>query len=568
MTITTQAAQAAEPRVRTRFRPEVEGLRAVALLIVVLYHVWLGRVSGGVDVFLLVSAFLLTVSFTERVGSGEPFALRRYWVRVFSRLVPPAVIVLLATLAAGAAFFPQVRWGELIDHAWASLFYVQNWAMAFGAVDYHAAQAATASPFQHFWSLSIQGQVFILWPLLLLGTQAAARLTGASFRTLATILFGTVFALSLTFSIQETAANQSFAYFDTRARLWEFALGSLLALALPWLRPGKVLRVVLGWVGLAAILLCGAAIQVDNQFPGWVALIPTLGAAMVITAARTGHRMGADRFLTATPVRRLGGISYALYLWHWPILIGYLVLAETGEVTAVAGCLIIGVSALLAWLTTWLVERPLRSWGWMNRRKRRSAGITIALTIAVAIPLGGWETRIGLTERELQTQATRLNPGAAALEPDFALQDLPEAPLIPAETALDEEWGTAGPACIPGYAPISSALESCQQIEPDAGVAKTIVVIGDSHAQQLMPALVPIARENNWRLISLLKNACRYGADSSARNQECNDRNDAAKEYVLALGPDAVLTHGTLSYPGKTPGRACPRIRGRHSALP
>ncbi|QSZ51487.1 acyltransferase (plasmid) [Arthrobacter sp. D5-1] len=546
--MTTERAQAATPKAGTRFRPEVDGLRAIALLIVVLYHVWLGRVSGGVDVFLLVSAFLLTLSFSERVRTGEPFALRRYWVRVFSRLVPPAAIVLLATVAAGAAFFPPVRWAQLIEHAWASLFYVQNWAMAFSAVDYQAAQAATASPFQHFWSLSIQGQVFILWPLLLLGAAVAARLSGVSFRALATALFGTIFALSLAFSIHETAANQSFAYFDTRARLWEFALGSLLALALPYLRPAKAVRIALGWVGLAAILLCGAVIQVDNQFPGWVALIPTLGAAMVITAGRTGHRMGADRFLTAAPVRRLGGISYALYLWHWPVLIGYLILSTAGEVTAVAGAFIIGISVVLAWLTTRLVERPLRSWGWMHRRKRRSAGITIALAIAVAIPLSGWETRIGLTERELQTQANHLNPGAAALEPGYDLQELPDAPLIPAKTALDKEWGNAGPACTTDYAPQHSALESCQQIEPDTAATKTVVVIGDSHAQQLMPALIPTAQEHNWRMISLLKNACRYGAESSSRDRECNERNEAAMDYVLALSPDAVLTHGTLSY--------------------
>ena len=548
MTITTERPHAPTGRAAARFRPEVEGLRAIALLIVVLYHVWLGRVSGGVDVFLLVSAFLLTLSFSERVRSGEPFALRRYWVRLFGRLVPPAAIVLLATVAAGAAFFPPVRWAQLIEHAWASLFYVQNWAMAFGAVNYQAAEASTASPFQHFWSLSVQGQVFILWPLLLLAAATVARLARIPFRAVATVLFGTIFALSLAFSVDQTASNQSFAYFDTRARLWEFALGSLLALALPYLRPGLVLRVVMGWAGLAGILLCGVAIQVDNQFPGWVALIPTLGAALVITAGRTGHPLGADRWLTACPVRRLGGISYALYLWHWPVLISYLVLSGADGVTAGAGALIIGFSAALAWLTTRLVERPLRSWGWMHRRKRRSAGLTIALAIAVALPLGGWETRIGLTERQLREQASHLNPGAAALDPEFAQLDLPDAPLIPAPTALDKEWGDAGPACTPDFAPENPALESCQQIEPDGAPAKTIVVIGDSHAQQLMPALVPIARDHDWRMISLLKNACRYGAESPARDRQCNERNEAARDYVLALAPDAVLTYGTLSY--------------------
>jgi len=420
--------------------------------------------------------------------------------------------------------------------------------MAFGAVDYQAAEASTASPFQHFWSLSVQGQVFILWPLLLLAAATVARLARIPFRAVATALFGTSFALSLAFSVHQTASNQSFAYFDTRARLWEFALGSLLALALPYFRSGMAARVVMGWAGLAGILLCGVVIQVDNQFPGWVALIPTLGAAMVITAGRTGHPLGADRFLTAGPVRRLGGISYALYLWHWPVLISYLLLSGAEGVTAGAGALIIGFSAVLAWLTTRLVELPLRSWGWMHRRKRRSAGLTVALAVAVAIPLGGWENRIGLTERQLREQASHLNPGAAALESGFAQQDLPDAPLMPAPTALDKEWGDAGPTCTTDFAPDHPALESCQQIEPDDAHTKTIVVIGDSHAQQLMPALVPIARDHGWRVISLLRNACRFGAESPTRDRQCNERNQAAEDYVLALSPDAVLTHGTLSY--------------------
>ncbi|WP_237715305.1 acyltransferase family protein [Arthrobacter sp. TB 23] len=539
---------AAEPRKSQQaFRPEVEGLRAVAVLMVVVYHIWLDRVSGGVDVFLLISAFLLTLSFTGRVETQRPLDLLGRWVRMFGRLVPAAVIVLLATIAAALLVFPQARWGEIIDHGWASLLYFQNWSLALGAVEYQAASAAV-SPMQHFWSLSIQGQVFILWPLLLAGCAAAARALRSPFRVVAGTVFTTIFIMSLSFSVSETIQNQAFAYFDTRARLWEFALGSLLALALPWLRPHKIPRVLMGWIGLLAIALCGILIPVGDAFPGYIALVPTVGALFVITAGQTGSRWGIDRLLSAPPILRLGGMSYALYLWHWPILITYLVVSGAERASFSVGAVIIGASILLAAVTTRLVERPIRSWRWVHRRRRRNATLTVALALVVAVPLTGWETQISSNEHQLESQPDALNPGAAALAPDYPAGGVPDADPIPAATDLGNEWGNAGPGCTPPYLTSDPLLERCHQIEPDAEPDKTIIVIGDSHALQLMSAIGPIALENNWRVVALLKDACRYGGESAERDDECNAFNAAAREYAQDQNPDAILTLGTITY--------------------
>lgn len=535
----------------------------MALVLVVVYHVWLGRVSGGVDVFLLVSAFLLTASFARRAASG-PLGLRAYWTRVFGRLLPPAAVVLLATVIAAIAFFPQARWGTLIEHAWASLFYVQNWDLALKAVDYQAADASTASPFQHFWSLSIQGQVFILWPLILAACIFISRRTRVTFTTTAGTVFALIFAVSLAFSVHETTTNQAFTYFDTRARLWEFAAGSLLALILPHLRPGRITRLVLGWTGILMIIACGLVIQVENQFPGWIALVPVLGAIAVIISGQAparaeqprgtndagmqkGRGFGVDTLLSSPPVLSIGRISYALYLWHWPVLITYLVITDTSTASIGAGALIIGLSVVLAWGTMRLVERPLNSSSWVQRSKRHHLILTAGCALLVAVPLSGWETRISLQQQQLAQQPASLNPGAEALlSPDLQVS-LPDAPLLPAATDLGAEWGNAGPSCEGEYRPQDPALTSCHQIDPDGPATKTVVVIGDSHANQLMPALTRIAEDNQWRMISLLRNACRYGAESEARDEACNDRNDAARDYVLNLQPDAVITHGTLS---------------------
>lgn len=148
------------------YLPEVQGLRALAVLMVVVYHVWFGRISGGVDIFLLLSAFLMTGQFTRKLESGRAIELAKYWVHLFKRLLPLIAVTLVVTLGATRLFLPETRWDSIFGQTWASLFYYQNWFLASESVDYYAAQHSVASPLQHFWSLSIQGQIFILWPLM------------------------------------------------------------------------------------------------------------------------------------------------------------------------------------------------------------------------------------------------------------------------------------------------------------------------------------------------------------------------------------------------------------------
>ncbi|GAP55485.1 putative peptidoglycan O-acetyltransferase YrhL, partial [Arthrobacter sp. Hiyo6] len=367
----TSKAGTPEESAGTGYRPEVQGLRALAVLMVVTYHVWLGRVSGGVDIFLLISAFLLTLSFMRKVESGKPLRLISHWLHLFKRLLPAAVVVILGVLVGTWAILPQSRWPDVLEQAWASLLYRQNWLLADSAVDYYAQDHSGASPLQHFWSLSIQGQVFILWPLVFAGAallrKAVRRWTSISYRQLATLAFGAIFVASFIYSVDRTATNQAYAYFDTRARLWEFALGSLLALALPYLKPGKILRVVLGWAGVAAMISCGLLLTVDRSFPGFVALWPTLAAAAIIVAGQSGSRFGADRLLTWKPLVALGDNSYALYLWHWPLLVLALAGAGIAAPSLGQGLGIVAISVVLAVLTTRYVEKPLREWHWPQR---------------------------------------------------------------------------------------------------------------------------------------------------------------------------------------------------------
>ncbi|MGO3343606.1 MAG: acyltransferase family protein, partial [Glutamicibacter arilaitensis] len=202
---------------RAGFRVDLQGLRALAVLLVMCYHIWFSKVSGGVDIFLMLSAFFLTSSTARRIARGQRPPLVDGWLHRFSRLIPQAAVVIIGVVIAAWIILPSTRWLELIDQSSASLFYWQNWYLSDHQVDYYAFNTASASPLQHFWSLSVQGQIFILWPLVLAGSALIWKkfFSRHNFAWVAGSAFGAIFIGSLAFSIYITATNQQVAYFHT-----------------------------------------------------------------------------------------------------------------------------------------------------------------------------------------------------------------------------------------------------------------------------------------------------------------------------------------------------------------
>ncbi|MFJ5954800.1 acyltransferase family protein [Paenarthrobacter sp. NPDC092416] len=542
--------RASGPVAKSKFRPEIQGLRSLAVLMVVSYHIWIGRVSGGVDVFLLISAFLMTLQFTGRYKQRRPMDLLRHWLHLFRRLLPAVVVVLLGTLAATFAFLPPTRWVEVVHQAWASLFYFENWLLQTLAVNYYATDHSLASPVQHFWSLSIQGQVFIMWPVIFATMAVICRKFDLRYRASLAYIFAIIFVASLTYSIIFTANNQAVAYFDTFARLWEFALGTLVALILPALDFSKPVRIVMGWVGVAAMLSCGVLLQVQTAFPGFVALWPTLAAVAVIAAGQTGSRFGVDRILSSKFLVRLGDNSYALYLWHWPILV--IALAWSGKDHAgwLSGSVIVAVSLGLAFLTTKYVEKPFREWKWPEMKRRRAA-ISIAVCVAVACaPLVGFQYKQYLDQKAAEAQAFNDNPGAHALLPGYVDLVGDGAKTLPTAEQLPEDWAHLPNSCEGGSRPDNDLLQkNCQQNDVGADATKSVVVLGDSHAQQWLAAVGPLAEEEHWKVTALLLGGCHFMPENPDASDECDDFNAAALKYVSANPPDAVFMVGTMASP-------------------
>ncbi|MFL1380178.1 acyltransferase family protein [Nocardiopsis protaetiae] len=540
----------------SRRRDDIEGLRAVAAVLIAVYHIWFGTVSGGVDVFLLLTGFLITGSMVRALERDGRIRIGAFWSRTARRLFPAGAVVLGAVLAGAFLFLPRSAWTAVIADVQAAALYHVNWHLALGSVDYMARDSAS-SPVQHFWSLGVQGQFYLLWPLLLtLAALVAVRL-GGRVRVAATGTVAAVFALSFGYSLWITATEPTWAYFDTGARLWEPALGGLLALFLPRLsrlRLPRVLRLVAGWVGLLALIACGAVIGDSLPYPGYASLWPVLAAVLVLVAGAEGEpgRWSANRLLGLPPLVWLGKHSFPLFLWHWPVLVFYLEVTDRVKPSMTGGLLVLGTSFAAALATSWILE------GGIDRvlRDRRAPSWSLAAGVLFAVPVlvGSLAWGAGIEhEREMRARLSQdptAYPGAAVhLSPELAA-NLPALPVYPDTTTVKQETIAQTSSCnvtIP-----STELIACEFGDVDSEY--TLVLTGSSHARHWFQALRPIAEHHGWRLVIMTKNACQFSAEEQvfegAVYEECTAWNAEVSREIEEMAPDAVFGLGTLTRQG------------------
>jgi peptidoglycan/LPS O-acetylase OafA/YrhL len=516
--LTLRAPEApAVPRERT-FLPEVQALRALAVLLVVVYHLWPNRLTGGyvgVDVFFVISGFLITSHLRREVERTGTLSLRSFYARRARRLLPAALLVLLATALASGLLLPVSRWAATAGDVLASTFYVQNWALAGRAVDYSASQDA-ASVVQHYWSLSVEEQFYAVWPLLVLVLVWLAGRT-RSRRSLLLPGITVVTAASLAWSVYWTATEPAAAYFQTPTRVWELGVGAILALTLTggrfsaFLNAGAVVPLVLRWAGFAAIAVAAVLLTSGSPFPGYLALLPVLGTAAVIAAGDTGPRDPSSRLVAFGPTQFVGDVSYAVYLWHWPLIV-LAPFALAAPLTTVDKIAVLAASLVLAWGTRQLVEQPALRWD----RLRRPLVVGVATVAAMALVSGvaGWQFhRVAVAEATARDAlaAAQDDPcfGAGSLAPGATgCGDAYGPPASLTLTEDDQPW-FADPACRQtegGQSDTDLDVTTCRF--SDEPPTRRVAVVGDSHVEHWRGGLHQVARQQNWELVEILRGAC------------------------------------------------------------
>ena len=570
------------------FRPDVEGLRAVAVIVVVLFHAKFAVFEGGfvgVDVFFVLSGFLITRLLVKEMASTGAISLRNFWARRARRLLPASALVVAVTLLVGRFVLAPLEQRSLALDALAAGGFVANFRFAVVLGDYFGAQLGelTPSPLLHFWSLAVEEQFYLVWPALMLLVTRRPR----QYRRLLMLVLGALGLVSLLTSVWLTSTRPTWAFYLLPARMVELIVGALIALAWPTIRAlPSTGRAVAGWVGLASITASVLVYDESMAFPGVVAMVPVLATAAVIAAGGAGALpWSPGRVLSPRPMQWVGRHSYAIYLWHWPALV--LAEAELGPLSVAERSIVIAMSVALAYLSHRLVEDPVRHSRSLAASPARGLALGGALSAAVLVAGGlSWATLPSLTgggeavaPTLVPVQTTPVTtPGGdgggvaptSTVSVDTGLGTGDYAALL----AANQQVLTAGLATteVPSNLrpSLATAFDDKSQLYPDGcvnigvdadlrdcrygvvGSATRIVLYGDSHAAHWFPALEAIATERGAELVVMTKGGCPTAAVRIPTNtlaRTCPQWRDQVLARIAELQPDMVVVTAWAGYP-------------------
>lgn len=561
------------------FRPGVEGLRAVAIGLVLLVHAGVPLVPAGfvgVDVFFVISGFLITGLLVRELEVSGRIDLAAFWARRVRRLLPAALVVFVVTAVVSWLVAPSSVWRDTGWDLVSAALYVSNWRFAVQEVDYNAV-GTDQLPLQHFWSLSVEEQFYVLIPVLLAvvallvwrrrgavsGTSAGrygaapAGVGGGprGVRLVAFVVLGLVTAVSLWWSVVSTPVTPESSYFVTTTRLWELGVGGLLAVGAVWLQRVPVwCATVLAWLGVVAVVASAVVFDAATPWPGWQALVPTLGTAAVLVAIQAGATSwwSPAGWLGWRPLVWIGGLSYSLYLWHWPVL--KFAEYQFGELRIRYALIAVLVAGILAWLSLKFVENPVRYAKRFVRSKGLSlsmganltaVGVVAGLVLVVSVPAasttavsqvdlsdkGANVLELGERGEVLPYDAPTVAPETLTPAPENANNDIPPAELEECSATTQAEFVTT---CSYGL----------------IGSDTVIALVGNSKAMQWQAGLAALAEQNGWEVRTYTKNSCSFawptGESKSLRVESCNKWNEKVIDLLLAEPPNAVVTTGSV----------------------
>jgi peptidoglycan/LPS O-acetylase OafA/YrhL len=563
---------------RTRQRGDIQGLRAIAVLLVVLNHAEVSGLTGGfvgVDVFFVISGFLITGILVREIRRTGRISMMDFYARRARRILPAASVVLIVTVLVSGRLFNYLRADEVLTHSLWATFFAANIYSASQQVNYFA-ETSFVSPVQHFWSLAVEEQFYLVWPPIILlvlwrhrrtarhGRSGEAESARRLRRLVVTVLV--LCAGSLAWSIWLTGTDPTAAYYSAPTRGWELGLGALLALWAPARVPASV-RAAMSWAGLVAIGFAATGYSAATAFPGYHALLPTVGAALVLAG---GSRYGAALVLDRLPLRWIGDISYSLYLWHLPALVLSAVYLDRDLRPAERGVVLLAATALSA-LSYLLVETPARRAEFLSRHRLKAlvlwpaTAVMVVATVAFAQLGYGPPATAGSADsaadlpadlpsddasgKPVPRQLSLTETAAAAAELARRSAPLPRR-LKPSLDELWEDVAVPPPGCSASDTR-ARTHQICLLGDPKA--SRTIVLLGDSHMSMWMDPIVRAATTRRYRVVSFMKGGCfpadvtLWRADEQRVYTECDDFRRWAYAEIAKLEPDRIIISGMIS---------------------
>lgn len=540
-------------------RGDIQGLRALAVLVVIVSHAgvaWLPGGYVGVDVFFVISGYLIAGLLYREVERDGRFSLLGFWSRRARRILPAATVVTAVTVLTALAWFSLIDARQVVEDALWSAFFAANIHFARQDVDYFASDLGV-SPLQHYWSLAVEEQFYVAWPLLLLLVLAAVRLVrrGSSGLPRGAVL-GTLLVVtgaSFAWSVLHTAEQPGAAYFSTLTRAWELGLGALIALvpATALRRLGRVPTTLLAALGLALVAVACVVLDDGTAFPGYAAALPVVGSALVLLAGAGAARPLTDVVLAWRPVRVVGDWSYSLYLWHWPALVlpaG--LLGRPLEAWEAAAAVL--VTFVLSAVTYTYVELPFR-----EGRPALALGVPRAivlypasLALVAATCAGTWwwtgeRADAGDNPAITADGLTHDDPDGTVALVRASVDAARQRRAVPSDLDPDLLDLRASVADVGACDYSTDVRRLCPRGDTEAD--RTVVVTGDSHARAWIPAFDRIAEEGGWTAYYLVKPQCTAAhvvpapVDDDRPFTECTGFHDWVGEQVAALEPDLVV---------------------------
>jgi len=488
---------------KSGFRPDIQGIRAIAVVLVLLCHAQLPFAEGGfigVDVFYVLSGFLITGLIATEVERDGRVSIRGFYARRAKRLLPLAGTVLVFVAIVSLFVYGTARQVDVGGDIVAAALFVLNWRFIQQGTDYFAFESGMISPIQHYWTLAVEEQFYILWPLLLLAVGLFAIRFGRHLKRSMLMVIVPIAIASLVYGLSYTQSHPDSAFFSTFARGWELAFGAVLALTLPkTIKLPRLASTLLAVSGLVVIIGSAFVMKEADPFPGWRALLPVMATIALLVAGASTTSGPVGRLLSTSPFQYVGRISYSLYLWHWPFVV--FAISIWGQLSP--GWLVVATlaSVIPAAISHKLIEEPFHLSKILALRPNRALALGAACIVTSVV--GG----LGLAHNNVDVDeiSAESAKGAAVIRPGHFPVENRVTRIRPSPFKADRDKGQMfEDECLVMRSTVESG--SCTYGDPDSDV--TVVLLGDSHAMQYFPALDVIAEQKGWKLVGLTRADC------------------------------------------------------------